>query len=669
MKEKIYTIKKIKRLSICLDFNIFTSLLVIRHASKEFIPAFSQLTINDILGNNAMLSVQTPWHIVALSSKDSYVDSITRALSYITPQLPLFIDLKENIKSTVVDENILEEMIELLSNISLDDIPLIQVYEDRLSMETKDISASSGDFFTPFHINHLLFKLLDVKGGDVYDPCCGSGSMLYVSSKLSEGLNLYGQTLGQMFYQICQTNFFLQDISIDLGGKPANTLIEDLHSGRKFDYVLSNPPFNLSKWNCGLDCEDDSRWKYGVPPESNANYAWIQHIVSHLSDDGCAAVILPNGTLTTQVKLERIIRYNILHEGLVEAIITLPANIFYGTKVPCCIWILRKQKKNNPRILMVDARGFDLTNDNLEIQQEICKITELILRYRSNDVFEKTDWYSVVSLEDIAKENYILSPNLYTKKQNLSLEKIKNNKQRFIKVIDELEDFIGNNNSFITKWRDLIPSDDWKNSLLTELYRVSGGLVKKKDDFGNGIKIVDVNTVINNTFIPDNLPKCVNASEEEIEKFRISTGDILLNRTSETISQLACCLVATEDREIVYDIYIKRLRPIKDCSLNPLYMAGYFKSDVYRQEVINVMPVYTIKANINMERLSRIKVYYLDMEMQNMIGNTLFDISKLKNNSEICKKTELLDEFERLLIEQFITYPIVNLQMKEVDCK
>ena len=240
-----------------------------------------------------------------------------------------------NLQFSQIDESALNEMINLLSCISVDDMSLSTIYESRLSKEARNTTLKYGDFYTPRCIVRCLLQLLDLKRkATVYDPCCGSGVMFCIAEKLypDENLQFYGQTLDKIDYEICQMNLYLHGLYADLGNKPANTFLEDLHINRQFDYIISNPPFNSSDWYNNIDIERDKRWKYGIPPRKNANYAWLQHIISHLKGNGRAVVLLPNGSLTTQNSAELDIRKKILYEGLVEVVITLPAGLFTTLK-------------------------------------------------------------------------------------------------------------------------------------------------------------------------------------------------------------------------------------------------------------------------------------------------------------------------------------------------
>lgn len=314
-------------------------------------------------------------------------------------------------------------------------------------------------------------------------------------------------------------------------------------------------------------------------------------------------------------------------------------------------------------MLLVDARNikFNMHEDDA-IQFD--KLLKLVHQYRKGILQKRTEWYAIVPLNEIEQKHYTLSPNLYTKNKGISLNAIKNNYLHFTKIIDVIclklpDDF---HHIHLTQWKNSATSTDWSNIFLSEVYLIFGGVTKNKEAFGHGYPTVDVKTILCNPFLPDLFSAFVEVSEDEIQKYNIKCGDILLNRTSETVNQLACCSVASTDCCAVFGSYVKRLRPKKEGVVNPLYMAGYFRSAIYRREVERVSPVYTTRANMNVDRLSAMSIYYPDLEMQNKIGSTLFYVYQFQKRNQDKELNELLDEFIKMLIEQFITYPVLCIE-------
>lgn len=655
-------IADILRLVSGADSDVLNCLMLIRYICTT--PDEEQYWSKVIKCNNG----ETLWNMIVQETykADGHVFSaIKYAIDQIKPSLPFAANLADRLCVAEADEYTLKAIVQMLSNISTDNDILSYVFEYNLAREGWNSSHNSGDFYTPKPVVQWLTELLGIEhGGKVYDPCCGSGAMLcgVALSHPGKKLLLYGQTLDQESFSICQTNLMLHGLSADLGKCPANTLLEDMHADQFFDYILTNPPFNSSDW-----CENDTmnwnvHWQYGCPPRKNANFAWLQHIISHLAPNGCAVTLLPNGTLTTQNLAEREIRKKILLDGWIEAILALPAGIFYGTKIPCCAWIINKASACDT-VLFVDARHLDIHG-----QQDGKKISDLLCRYRNSKQLETTEWYAVASIAEIAQKHYVLSPNLYTLPKELSLPSLEQISEDFNTAVDILCNRIPASPlcENIKKWKVKSIPKNWKEVYLSEQYNIFGGVCAKKEAFGRGTPMVDVKTVIHHIFLPDTLPACVELPDDDAPKYYIKRGDVLLNRTSETTDELACCSVALKDQTAVYGAYLKRLRPIKSDWVDPRYIAAYFHSKIYRQEIERVSFVYTTRANINLHQLSMIRLYYPDMTWQHAIGETLSYVIRFNQEYQNTELDELINRFIETFIEKFITYPILLFQ-KERD--
>lgn len=639
-----------------LDFDLFTGILCIRYAA--YIASSNRHFAKDVLKKPL-------WDMVEKAEPGAYLRTIIEALHQMAIVFPCLNALIASVQTTKPEEPALGETIELFSHIECESISPAQIYEYRLRQEMGKASKLPGDFYIPLTVIHMMLKLLEIREGSVYDPCCGSGAMLWQAFAEHPGLKLYGQAADGQAYKICRMNAFFRDQPINLGKKSADVFAEDLHSNQKFDYILSNPPFNVSKWHSGLYL-NDSRWCFGIPPKSNANFAWLQHIISHLSCHGRAAVIMPNGALTTSVRAEQQIRKEVLCAGLVEAIIALPSGLFYNTKVPCSLWLLEQSRDFKETVLLVDARRLRLRGDTEISTQHMERLSELLLRHRTGMLQGREEWYAAVPLCEIAQRDYNLSPNLYTKASCIEIKEIQENQSRFEKMIELISALTeeGELLNSVQQWKNIKPAGKWERAFLLELYEAFGGIAKPKECFGHGAAMVDVKTVIHHFFVPDTLMASVSADSSEMEKYQIKAGDILLNRTSETIEELACGCVSSKDSGCVYSAYVKRLRPIYSHLLNPFYMAGYLRSAIYRQEVKKVSTVYTTRANINMKQLSNIAVYFPELDMQQKLGNTILKVSQFQEESDE-KLKALFREFIDLLIERHITYPILHTQNRE----
>ncbi len=662
MNSERLLIVKILNLASGIDPDVLNCLLLIKYistTSDETLRWSKAITCD----NGEIL-----WDMIvreACKTDGSIFSVIKYALDRIKSNLLFAANMDERLCAVAVDEYVLRDIIHLLSNISADNNTLSVIFEYYLARKMRTSSFNFGDFYTPKQVVQLMVELLGIEhDGKVYDPCCGSGAML-CSAALShpdKKLLLYGQTLNQEAFSICQMNLMLQGLSADLGTYPANTLVEDLHANQYFDYILANPPFNSSDWCENGIANGNIHWQYGCPPRKNANFAWLQHIIGHLSPNGSAIILLPNGTLTTQNLAERGIRKQILLDGRIEAILALPAGLFSGTKIPCCAWIIGGPSAHDT-VLFVDARQMDLFGE-----QDGKKISDLLCQYRNGKRLEKTEWYAVASIAEIAQKHYILSPNLYTLPKELSLLSFEQISENFNISVDILRNRIPALSlcESLQKWKTKTIPEDWNEVYLSDLYNIFGGVSAKKDSFGRGIPMVDVKTVIHHMFLSAVLPACVELPDGDASKYYIKRGDVLLNRTSETIDELACCSVALNDQAAVYGAYLKRLRPIKDDWVDPRYIAAYFRSKIYRQEIEQVSFVYTTRANINLYQLSKIRLYYPSLVWQHAIGEVLCSVIRFNQEHQDMGLDELVNYFIGAFIEKFVTYPILLFQ-KERD--
>lgn len=308
-----------------------------------------------------------------------------------------------NILDTI-DENIFEsdtlsDVIDVFSTIKTHNSDTFgHIYEYCLNAFAKKEGHNGGEYYTPQPILKLILDILDVKDkNSVYDPCCGSGGVFVVANKHAH-IKAYGQEANPDTWKLAKMNMHVHNIDLNIGDKAKDTLKNDNFPGDKFDFVISNPPFNLAPWSRDVK---DERWQFGVPPLSNANYAWLQHMFYHLNENGRMGVVLTNSSLTTNDADEKVIRKGFVDNGHVEAIITLPRKLFYSTTLPPCIWFMSKEKTN--RTLFIDAtKDFD-TN----------KVSECYKRYMNGENINIDKFCSVTSTKEIAEKNYTLFPARY----------------------------------------------------------------------------------------------------------------------------------------------------------------------------------------------------------------------------------------------------------------
>ena len=655
---------RMAQLAARLDKSLVTALWIIRAASPGYAPAYEQLGIQDMLlpQKEETTLPETPWHALVRAGRGEALSAVTEALGPIMPQSPLLRDLEEMAPLSPSGEAALEELTEILSDLSPASLSRLYPLDGSPSLSLGE------EFDLPLGVLRLLLTVLDIRQGSrLYDPCCGSGALLTRAVGLlprEKNLRYFAQALDSAAYQLCHVHAYLSGVSIELGEASANPLGEDLHQSQSFDCILAHPPFNQSDWYLSAQTPYDSRWQFGIPPRSNGNFAWLQHVYAHLSPEGHAALILPNGTLTTQTQSERRIRIGLLEAGAVEAVIALPAGIFASTKVPCCVWLLAGEGASTDSTLFIDAQRKNLTED---MSEDMLTIAGLILHHRCGLPLEKTHWYAQASREEIQAKDHLLSPNFYT------LPPIREAPQqalpRFLSTLDSLLPRLAGTMvySLLEQWQHTAPARRWDCAPVSKLYQVTGGVVKKKEAFGQGVPMADVVTVIRNPFLPDTLPALVEVTEAEMEKYRIRSGDIFMNRSSESVEELACCCVADSHREAVYGGYLKRLRPLGEDHPDPNYLAAYFRSSIYRREITRVSPVFTTRSNINRKQLSQVMIYYPDKAMQEQLGQTYHALWQFRSACADPTLVEALDTFADLFIEQFISCPVALLTPEATD--
>lgn len=275
--------------------------------------------------------------------------------------------LPKNFARPELDKRRLGEVVDLFTNIQMiehgneKDI-LGRTYEYCLSMFAEQEGKRGGEFFTPSSVVRTLVEVLQPFKGRVYDPCCGSGGMFVQSAKFIEkhsgnisNISIYGQDSNPTTWKMAQMNLAIRGIEPDLGRYASDTFLEDQHPTLRADYIMANPPFNLSNW--GVDkLKDDVRWKYGTPPAGNANFAWLQHMIYHLAPGGRIGMVLANGALSSQSSGEGDIRMNIINADLVECIVAMPTQLFYTTQIPVSLWFLKRErhKKKKRYSLMLE---------------------------------------------------------------------------------------------------------------------------------------------------------------------------------------------------------------------------------------------------------------------------------------------------------------------------
>ena len=345
-----------------------------------------------------------------------------------------------------LDKQRLGELVDLVNNIKVGDEAarsrdvLGRVYEYFLSRFASAEGRRGGEFYTPRCIVKLLVEMLEPFRGRVYDPCCGSAGMFVQSiefirahqtgngngRKLPKGtkadISIFGQESNHTTWRLAKMNLAIRGIHAKI--EHGDSFHNDLHPGLKVDYILANPPFNDDKWGSER-FTDTKRWKYGTPPNKNANYAWIQHFVHHLGPAGTAGFVLANGSMSTEQSGEGEIRKNIIEANLVDCMVALPGQLFYSVQIPACLWFLSRQRgraklrRRHDEILFIDAsrlgRMIDRTHRELT-DEDIERIANTYHLWRSADGDEYTDilgFCKSAKLDEVRKFNYVLTPGRF----------------------------------------------------------------------------------------------------------------------------------------------------------------------------------------------------------------------------------------------------------------
>ena len=336
--------------------------------------------------------------------------------------------LPKNYASPDLDKRVLGDVVDLFTNMDMggteDSKDLLgRTYEYCIAQFAAYEGVKGGEFYTPASIVKTIVSVLKpFSNCRVYDPCCGSGGMFVQSEKFIQAhtgkrgtISVYGQESNADTWKMAKMNMAIRGIDADFGPHQADTFFNDLHPTLKADFIMANPPFNLSNW--GQDkLKDDKRWKYGIPPAGNANYAWIQHMIHHLAPNGKLGLVLANGALSTQSSGEGEIRKNIIEADLVEGIIALPTQLFYSVTIPVTLWFISKNKKQKGKTLFIDARkmGYMVDRKHRDFKEEdIQKLADTFTAFQEGKLEDVKGFCAVATLQDIAKQDYILTPGRY----------------------------------------------------------------------------------------------------------------------------------------------------------------------------------------------------------------------------------------------------------------
>ncbi len=362
---------------------------------------------------------------------DEAMDAIERENASLRGVLPK-VYARQNL-----DPTSLGELIDLIGNIALGDTKarsadvLGHVFEYFLGEFALAEGKKGGQFYTPRSVVELLVEMLEPYEGRVFDPCCGSGGMFVQSEKFVLGhsgrindISIYGQESNQTTWRLAKMNLAIRGIdSSQVKWNNEGSFLNDAHKDLKADFIIANPPFNVSDWSGEL-LRTDGRWQYGPPPAGNANYAWLQHFIYHLSPTGQAGVVLAKGSLTSKTSGEGEIRKNLVEAGLIDCIVNLPAKLFLNTQIPAALWFMSRDRTNHrfrdrsQEILFIDARnmGHLINRRTKELSEDdINKIADTYHQWRNkNGNYEDVPGFCKAATYERVKElDYVLTPGRY----------------------------------------------------------------------------------------------------------------------------------------------------------------------------------------------------------------------------------------------------------------
>lgn len=325
-----------------------------------------------------------------------------------------------------------------------------QVYEYFLGQFANAEGKKGGQFYTPASIVKTLVAVLSPHHGKVYDPCCGSGGMFVQSEKFIEAhggkigdVSIYGQESNPTTWRLAAMNLAIRGIDYNLGREPNDTFTKNQHPDLRADFILANPPFNISDWWHG-SLEGDPRWVYGTPPQGNANYAWLQHMLYHLKPNGRAGIVLANGSMSSSQNSEGDIRRAMVDADVVEVMVALPGQLFFNTQIPACLWFLTKQKTSRQgEVLFIDARklGSMISRVQAELSDDvISRIGDTVAAWRGegSEYQDIAGYCRSVKLAEIGEHGHVLTPGRY-----VGAEEVEDDDEAFAEKMQKLTEKLG----------------------------------------------------------------------------------------------------------------------------------------------------------------------------------------------------------------------------------
>ena len=427
--------------------HVVLGLIFLKYISDAFIEVYEKLKkekdsdpeeVDEYLSRRIFfVPKEARWERLQSNAKNPEIGKlIDEAMDVIEKDNPILKGvLPKNYARPGLNKQRLGELMDLIGTIGLGDKEnrskdvLGRVYEYFLGEFASAEGKKGGQFYTPRSIVKLLTEMLEPYKGRIFDPCCGSGGMFVQSEKFIEAhggkigdISVFGQESNQTTWRLCKMNMAIR--AIDSNIKWGDAFHDDQHKDLKADFVIANPPFNDSDWNGEL-LQEDVRWKYGVPPKNNANFAWVQHFIHHLNPTGVAGFVLANGSMSSNTSNEGEIRKNMITSDIVDCMVALPSQLFYNTMIPACLWFVTRDKKDHSfrdrrgQILFIDARNMGVMIDRRHREltdEDVKKISSTYHAWRGENKLKYEDvtgFCKSAKFEKVEKNNFILTPGRY----------------------------------------------------------------------------------------------------------------------------------------------------------------------------------------------------------------------------------------------------------------
>ena len=576
--------------------------------------------------------------------------------------------LPENYFSRLeLESSKLASLVDIISSIdtvtNIDEDIIGRVYEYFLAKFAIDEGKGKGEFYTPKNVVNLLVNFLKPFEGKVYDPCCGSGGMFVQSLEFvkkhggnTKKISIYGQEGIATTLKLAKMNLAIRSITSNLGLKARDTFHSDLHKELKADFILANPPFNQSNWRQEEQLVNDSRWQdFVVPPVSNANYGWILHMLSKLSEKGVAGFVMGNMSIATQDQQELKIRKELIQKDFISSIIALPDKLFYTTPIPVCIWIIEKNKPRHLRgkTLFIDAENLAVSIDrnyNDLNYESIKALSELYSKWRSGENLESNNIeFQVATNDQIIANDYSLHPPAYTFKIDKiepkdSLLNCFNDFERSLKKIYQTTKNFEDSYEKITKKveTELIPAINkgipYRKYQLHEILEPSSELLGDKEE----PEILTCTETAGLVLQKDRFAKRV--ATENTKKYKVvRRGDIVYNPYllwAKSIDQ--CNVVDIGITSPAYEVF--RIKNEYDKNLIGFILTHPAMIKAYKGISIGTV---TRRRRAAPERFLKLEIQLPNLNFQNKYSNLLEELIEIKNKSK-CIEIDSKKCFESL---------------------